>query len=102
MLFRVNKKYKVGKRLGSGAFGEIYQGIDMFTGEEVAIKVESVAADHPQLRHEYKVYRLLNGVGSLRNTVIIFFKQNTGEIIGTICCVVYGNRWCADGSILWH
>ena len=59
----MNKKYKVGKRLGNGAFGEIYQGTDLFTGEEVAIKVESVGAEHPQLRHEYKVYRLLNGVG---------------------------------------
>jgi len=63
MLFRVGKKYRVGKRLGSGAFGEIYQGTDVFTSEEVAIKVESIRAEHPQLRHEYKVYRLLNGVG---------------------------------------
>lgn len=62
MLFRVGKKYRVGRRLGSGAFGEIYQGTDVFTSEEVAIKVESIRAEHPQLRHEYKVYRLLNGV----------------------------------------
>jgi serine/threonine protein kinase len=63
--FRIGKKYKGGKKLGGGAFGEIYLGTDVYTGEEVAIKMESVRADHPQLRHEYKVYRLLNGVGKL-------------------------------------
>lgn len=65
MLYRINKKYRIGKKLGSGAFGEIYEGTDIYTNETVAIKIERLGAEHPQLRHEYKVYRLLNGCGKL-------------------------------------
>jgi hypothetical protein len=30
-------------------------------GEEVAIKLESITARHPQLLYESKLYRILNG-----------------------------------------
>lgn len=33
----------------------------MITGEEVAIKLESVKARHPQLEYEAKVYKALSG-----------------------------------------
>ena len=47
MDLRVGGKYKLSKKLGSGAFGDIYHGIISFnksginvkTGEEVAIKL---------------------------------------------------------------
>lgn len=35
----------------------------MTTGEEVAIKLETVKSKHPQLIRETKIYRSLNGVG---------------------------------------
>ena len=33
----------------------------MTTGEEVAIKLESVKTKHPQLLYESKIYRILHG-----------------------------------------
>ena len=41
MELRVGGKYKVTKRLGSGAFGDIYAGVNVKTNEEVAIKLVS-------------------------------------------------------------
>jgi casein kinase I family protein HRR25 len=37
----VGDKYKVGRKLGSGAFGEVFLGTNILNKEEVAIKVES-------------------------------------------------------------
>lgn len=48
-------------RTGSGSFGDIYLGMSIQCGEEVAIKVESINARHPQLLYEYKLYRVLSG-----------------------------------------
>ena len=49
------------KKLGSGAFGEIYTGKVKDTEEEVAIKLEPVKAKHPQLFYESKIYMTLEG-----------------------------------------
>lgn len=46
---------------GSGSFGDIYLGMSIQTGEEVAIKMESANARHPQLLYEAKLYRILSG-----------------------------------------
>jgi hypothetical protein len=37
--------------------GDIYLGVNIISGEEVAIKLESVKAKHPQLEYEAKVRR---------------------------------------------
>jgi serine/threonine protein kinase len=39
MELRVGGKYKFLKKLGNGAFGDIYSGINIKTSEEVAIKL---------------------------------------------------------------
>ena len=36
---RVGGRYRLGKKIGAGSFGEIYEGIDIFGGQEVAIKL---------------------------------------------------------------
>lgn len=36
---RVGGRYRLGKKVGAGSFGEIYEGIDIFSGAEVAIKL---------------------------------------------------------------
>ena len=47
--------------LGKGSFGRIYSGTNKVTGEEVAIKLEPVNTEQPQLIYEYKIYKLLEG-----------------------------------------
>ena len=46
------------KKLGSGAFGEIYKGLNTITNEEIAIKLEPIKVKHPQLinEQEYQKY----------------------------------------------
>ncbi|CAN0242096.1 unnamed protein product [Ascophyllum nodosum] len=61
MELRVGKKYRLGRKIGSGSFGDIYLGTNMTTGEEVAIKLESTKTKHPQLLYESKIYRILHG-----------------------------------------
>jgi len=61
MELRVGGKYKITKRLGSGAFGDIYAGVNVKTNEEVAIKLELLNTTRPQLHYESKIYQLLQG-----------------------------------------
>ena len=58
---RVGGKYKIKKKIGSGSFGEIYEGQDTQTSEPVAIKLEKVDTRHPQLIYESKLIKLLQG-----------------------------------------
>ena len=55
--FKLNAK----KKLGSGAFGEIFYGTNLKINEEVAIKLESNTAKHPQLFYEAKLYMSFQG-----------------------------------------
>ena len=61
MDLRVGGKFKLVKKCGSGAFGEIYSGIDIKTGDDVAIKLEPIKCKYPQLFYETKIYKVLNG-----------------------------------------
>lgn len=49
------------KKLGSGAFGEIYQGYSVKQPKDVAIKLESMKNKHSQLQYESKIYSALQG-----------------------------------------
>ncbi|KAK9017294.1 hypothetical protein V6N11_079773 [Hibiscus sabdariffa] len=55
----VGGKYKMGRKIGAGSFGELFLGVNIQTGEEVAIKMEPVKTKHPQLLYESKLYMLL-------------------------------------------
>ncbi|KAG4176465.1 hypothetical protein ERO13_A11G247200v2 [Gossypium hirsutum] len=57
----VGGKFKVGRKIGAGSFGELFLGVNVQTGEEVAIKMEPVKTKHPQLHYESKLYILLQG-----------------------------------------
>uniref|UniRef100_A0A1A9WFW3 non-specific serine/threonine protein kinase n=1 Tax=Glossina brevipalpis TaxID=37001 RepID=A0A1A9WFW3_9MUSC len=57
----VGGKYRLSRKIGSGSFGDIYLGISIQSGEEVAVKMESTSARHPQLQYEAKLYRILSG-----------------------------------------
>ena len=59
MDIKIGKTFKLTKKLGSGAFGEIFHGINVKNGVEVAIKLEPVKSKHPQLFYEAKLYQYL-------------------------------------------
>ena len=59
MELRVGEKYRLGRKIGSGSFGDIYVGCNVTTGNEVAIKLENAQTKHPQLLYEAKIYKLL-------------------------------------------
>jgi len=51
----------LGRKIGAGSFGDIYMGTNVQTGDEVAIKLESIKSKHPQLLYESKLYKILAG-----------------------------------------
>ncbi|KAL2953172.1 hypothetical protein AAZX31_19G152000 [Glycine max] len=57
----IGGKFKLGRKIGSGSFGELYIAVNIQTGEEVAVKLEPVKTKHPQLLYESKLYMLLQG-----------------------------------------
>jgi casein kinase 1 len=90
-------KYRLGRKLGGGSFGEIHLGTNLQTGEEVGVKLvrgrqelmqqaagaaadggdsglapaavqEPIKARHPQLLYESKLYKILQGGGMLAGT----------------------------------
>lgn len=64
MDLRVGNKYRIGQKIGSGSFGDIYRGTNIQTGEPVAIKLEPVKTRHPQLLYEARLYKILNTGGT--------------------------------------
>ncbi|TRY87146.1 hypothetical protein DNTS_010213 [Danionella cerebrum] len=61
MELRVGNRYRLGRKIGSGSFGDIYIGTDISVGDEVAIKLECVKTKHPQLHIESKIYKMMQG-----------------------------------------
>lgn len=51
--------FKLVRKLGEGAFGEIFQGVNPKTNQEVAIKFENANSKNPQLFFEAKFYQYL-------------------------------------------
>ncbi|XP_042034502.1 casein kinase I-like isoform X2 [Salvia splendens] len=89
---RVGNRFRLGRKIGNGSFGEIYLGMlfdlivyirhlfgligclllfagtNIQTNEDVAIKLENARTRHPQLLYESKLYRLLQGGNGIPNT----------------------------------
>jgi casein kinase 1 len=61
MEFRIAGKYRVGRKIGSGSFGEIYIATNTQNNEQVAVKMEKVSSNHPQLLYEARLYRVFQG-----------------------------------------
>lgn len=56
----IDKKYLLKEKIGSGSFGTIYTAIDLEHKDTVALKLESVYINVPQLGAEKKIYKILN------------------------------------------
>jgi predicted Ser/Thr protein kinase len=50
------------KKIGGGGFGEIYEGLDLVTQEQVALKVESARQPKQVLKMEVAVLKKLQGL----------------------------------------
>lgn len=61
MDLKVGGKYRLGRKIGHGSFGDIYLAINIQNNEEVAVKLEKVRSSHPQLLYESRVIRCLQG-----------------------------------------
>eukprot|EP01062_Namystynia_karyoxenos_P060154 TRINITY_DN51658_c0_g1_i1.p1 TRINITY_DN51658_c0_g1~~TRINITY_DN51658_c0_g1_i1.p1 ORF type:complete len:459 (+),score=123.77 TRINITY_DN51658_c0_g1_i1:151-1527(+) len=60
---RVANKFRMLEKLGAGSFGDIFKGMDIETGETVAIKLEPVQAKNPLLFDEARIIKLLSKDG---------------------------------------
>ena len=58
--FAVGDRFHFVSRIGAGAFGQVFQGIDLTNNRNVAVKIEKRGFNHPQLDTEVRVYKLLN------------------------------------------
>ncbi|KAG5559310.1 hypothetical protein RHGRI_009002 [Rhododendron griersonianum] len=63
----VGGKYKLGRKIGSGSFGEIHLATHVDTFEIVAVKIENNKTKHPQLFYEAKLYNILQGGSGIPN-----------------------------------
>ena len=81
MELKVGKTFKLTKKLGSGAFGEIFHGINVKTNIEVAIKLEPINTKHPQLFYEAKLYQYLLSDSSVIDKGIpnVYYCATEGE-----------------------
>lgn len=57
----VGVHYRVGRKIGEGSFGVIFEGTNLLNSQTVAIKFEPRKSDAPQLRDEYRSYKILAG-----------------------------------------
>ncbi|KAK4575168.1 Palmitoylated plasma membrane-bound casein kinase [Recurvomyces mirabilis] len=69
----VGVHYRVGKKIGEGSFGVIFEGTNLLNNTQVAIKFEPRKSDAPQLRDEYRTYKVLVGCPGIPN--VYYFGQ---------------------------
>ncbi|KAM0792282.1 Casein kinase I 2, variant 2 [Microbotryomycetes sp. NB124-2] len=57
----VGVQYRPIRKIGEGSFGVIFEGTNLLNSQTVAIKFEPRKSDAPQLRDEYRTYKILQG-----------------------------------------
>jgi len=57
----VGSKYRLGPKIRSGSFGDVYMGTDVESKEKVAVKLEAISCEDPHLVYESKIYKILAG-----------------------------------------
>jgi predicted Ser/Thr protein kinase len=76
MKILVAGKFQVTKRLGNGAFGELYAGINIRTLEEVAIKLEKLTTKTPVLAYEANICKKMS---SLKGFAKVYWSGIEGD-----------------------
>jgi serine/threonine protein kinase len=81
MLEKIGKNYQIIQKIGEGAFSEIYLGINIKTKQQVAVKVEHVDSEHPQLIYECKLYNYLHNSDVVDKGIPnVYYCSNEGRI----------------------
>lgn len=112
MELRVGRKYRLGRKLGEGAFGAIYLGVNVLSGESVAIKLEPLDSKHQQLVYEAKIYKLLEGGGAYHGDCAWCCSAAFGQgregarlLNATFSHVLrspaHSRSWCPAHSLVW-
>lgn len=68
----LGKKYKILDKIGNGKFGIVYKGVNLKSGESVAIKTEKKYGDIRLLKNETTILKYLYDHGS-RSTPIVYW-----------------------------
>lgn len=79
MEIRINKIYKLQKKIGSGSFGEIFQVLNTKTNQLLAVKLEPIDTQTPQLLFESRIYSLLNNDKASTGIPKVHFSGTEGE-----------------------
>ena len=92
----IGRKYRINQRIASGSFSEIYSATVIGHGhnfcsctncnKQVAIKFEKRSARCPQLRHEFKVYRELQGCTGIGR--VMYYGTYRDRKFGVDCNVM--------------
>ncbi|CAN9445546.1 unnamed protein product [Alternaria alternata] len=69
----VGKHYGIGKQIGEGSFGIVFEGINLLNHQQVAIKFELHKSKAAQLRNEYRMYKAFIGCAGIPN--MYYFGQ---------------------------
>ena len=71
----------MGKKIGNGAFGTIFEGVQKNTKRKVAIKLELIKADRLcNLEHEYQIMQHLQGEGKSRKNHSLTNLSNNSSL----------------------
>jgi hypothetical protein len=83
----VGVHYRVGKKIGEGSFGVIFEGTNLLNQQQVAIKFEPRKSDAPQLRDEYRTYKILVGCRELLPSFLPAPLQPVPELSRPAVCL---------------
>ncbi|CAB4009466.1 tau-tubulin kinase 1-like [Paramuricea clavata] len=84
----IKQRWKVIRKIGGGGFGEIYEGFDQETEDNVAIKLESASQPKQVLKMEVAVLKKLQGC----NTICKFFGCGRNDNYNYIVMSLQGNN----------
>ena len=70
----INNKYTIIKKIGEGAFGTVYKGIDNDSQKNVAIKIENI--DKSRLKHENAIYKYMKHTLGFPKIYDCIYKNN--------------------------
>jgi serine/threonine protein kinase len=72
----IQKKYRLIKAIGSGAFGSVFQGVSLKTNQPVAIKMENLNTPAKSLKHEAMILNYLYSEGCRSVPAVFWYGKH--------------------------